>query len=373
MPSAGSPPPFPPTTYAMWRDGIAAELGPDALTSRLRAKTEDGIPIEPLYAPGGPGDGEARTLAGRVLGLLPDQATGWRIRQRFALTAPRSALADALAGGVQSLEFLVEEGDRGGRQLAAALDGLELGDVELSFEGLSPADLPLPVLESFTGPVSFGVDPIGRVLQRGGAPGGLQSELASLGRMTLSGNVRRLLRASGDPFFDAGGTTGMTLGATLAVALAYWRALEEGGADPGWAAGTIEVRLPCGPRFFESIAMLRAARLVWARMLELGDITAAAPLQLVATSGRRTLTRHDPWVNALRNSAAVSIFGDGLAKYESLFRWNFFLTGQAEFVAATKQVKRAEFFYIFEPIPEFTREQLMKHEAREHAVLELMD
>lgn len=78
-------------------------------------------------------------------------------------------------------------------------------------------------------------------------------------------------------------------------------------------------------------------------------------------------------VRAVRNSAAVSVLGEALSKYESLFRWNLYLTGEVEFRAATKSVKRAEFFYVFEPIPDLTREQLMKERAREHAVVELSD
>ena len=50
--------------------------------------------------------------------------------------------------------------------------------------------------------------------------------------------------------------------------------------------------------------MLRAARLVWARVLELSGIT-PTPVRLVASTGRRTLTRQDPWNNALRNTSVA--------------------------------------------------------------------
>ena len=288
----------------MWRDRVEAELGPDAVTRRLRAMTEDGIPIEPLYAPGGPGDGEARNLAGLVVGLLPGGEAGFRIRQRFPLSTPRAVLDAAISGGVQSLEFLVREGERPGAALAAALEGLDVGTVGLSFEDMSAAQRASDAAAFATFQVSWGIDPIGRALRRGGAADGLRSELLALQHATGSGEVHLQLRASGEAFFDAGATIGMTLGATLATAVAYLRAVDDGGADPAWAAGTIEMRLPCGPRLFESVAMLRAARLAWARVLDVGGI-APLPLRLVATSGRRVLTRHDPWVNALRNTAVA--------------------------------------------------------------------
>jgi methylmalonyl-CoA mutase len=303
MPTTGSAPPFPPVSYAAWRQGVEAESGPDAVASRLRAMTEDGIPIEPLYAPGGPGDGEARNLAGRVVGLLPAPAGAWCIRQQFPAATSPEVLATALAGGVQSLEFLSGRGEGPGQQFARTLSELDLRDVELSFEDLQhplPAGLDFP-----RNPLSLGVDPIGRALRHRGTAGQMQSALAQLGAARpVAGRSMRLLRASGESFFDAGGTPVMTLGAALAVALTYLRALADGGADPAWAASAIEVRLPCGPRFFESAAMLRAARLVWARVLELAGV-APTPLRLVASTGRRSLTRHDPWNNALRNTTVA--------------------------------------------------------------------
>ena len=71
MPTTEAAVPFPPVSYTDWRAGVEAEPGPDVVSRRLRAITEDGIAIEPLYAPGGPGDAEARNLAGLVVGLLP--------------------------------------------------------------------------------------------------------------------------------------------------------------------------------------------------------------------------------------------------------------------------------------------------------------
>jgi methylmalonyl-CoA mutase len=304
MSSAGSPPPFPRASFAEWRDGVGAELGPDAVTSRLRATTEDGIPVEALYAPGGPGDGEARNLAGRVVGLLPGGEAGFGIRQRFPLNTPPEVLEAAIAGGVQSLEFLVGDGESAGRALAASLKDFHAGTVELSFEGMTAAQHASD-RAAFGGlQMSWGIDPIGHALRRGGAAGSLQSELLALPHAAKSGTAQSLLRASGESIFDAGATTVMTLGATLAVAVAYLRALDDAGADPAWAASVIEARLPCSPRFFESIAMLRAARLVWARVLEVAGIV-PVPLRVVASSGRRVLTRHDPWNNALRNTSVA--------------------------------------------------------------------
>lgn len=334
MPTTNGAAPFPPVSYAAWRAGVEAELGADGVSRRLRAMTEDGIAIEPLYAPGGPGDGEARNLAGRVMGLLREGAGGFRIRQRFPMDVSAEMVNAAIAGGVRSIELASDGTQIELDCLIPVFEGLDIppslfGDIELSFENVEFNG----GIEWKAGPTSRGDDPVGRWLGGGANPGKLASEVAR-DTQRLPRTVARFIhyRASGDTFFDAGATSGMTLGATMAIALSYLRAIESGatnylhmmeqliakhpenaegwsarikdGIRMEWAAAAIEVRLPCGPRFFESAAMLRAARLVWARILERSGIQ-PTPLQLVASTGRRALTRHDPWNNALRSTSVA--------------------------------------------------------------------
>jgi len=305
MPTTEGAAPFPTVSYAAWRSGVEAELGSDAVSRRLRAMTEDGIAIEPLCAPGGPGDSEARNLGGRVVGLLPEGNAGWRIRQRFPIGVTAEVLNAAIAGGVASIEFTWKRVDEF-QALFAIMPELEGTGVETSFEGnFARSLMGFGVGLDRFGRISVGIDPIASFLRGESLTGQLADDVGMVGLHSLwdrPGDVP--FRASGDVFFDAGATTGMTLGLTLAVALTYLRAIEAVGAEPAWAAGALEVRLPCGPRFFESASMLRAARLVWARVLELAGI-APRPLRLVASTGRRTLTRHDPWNNALRNTSVA--------------------------------------------------------------------
>ena len=110
-------------------------LGPDAVSRRLRAITEDGIGIEPLYAPGGPGDGEARNLAGRVVGLLPAGEQGWKIRQRFPVNAARADDRRWRSRRGPSIEFTCERNRRAFLKLFALLRDLGLAGIETSLEG----------------------------------------------------------------------------------------------------------------------------------------------------------------------------------------------------------------------------------------------
>jgi methylmalonyl-CoA mutase len=64
---------------------------------------------------------------------------------------------------------------------------------------------------------------------------------------------------------------------------------------------------------FVSIAKLRAARRLWARMLELAgrDAGEAAPMHLHAVTSVPMMSRHDPWVNLLRGAVAAFAAGVG--------------------------------------------------------------
>lgn len=334
MPTTNGPDPFPPVTYAQWRAGVESESG----ARSLRAITEDGIAIEPLYATGVAGDG-GTNASGRMMGLLAGEGRGLLIRQRFPFTVSGEVLHAALQGGVQSLEFEDDGRDPKFERLGKAFadpDVLEPGlwsrVLEVSWEDYRPRDASV----EFKVPTSFGEDPIGRWLRGGGNAAEARADLArQRPTQPFSDKRDRDMRAAGESFHEAGATSGMTLGATMAVALTYLRAMVDGGhqylrmlerqvetvagprphwdrteelikqgVNPSWIASLIEVRLPCSQRFFESAAMLRAARLVWARLLEVSGIE-QTPLQLVASTGRRTLTLHDPWNNAIRNTAVA--------------------------------------------------------------------
>jgi len=79
------------------------------------------------------------------------------------------------------------------------------------------------------------------------------------------------------------------LGVALAGALACLR----GGA------GRVVVRLALGNDFLMQVAKLRALRLLWARLVELG---AEAELVVWAEPSAFSWTAYDPWVNLLRNT-----------------------------------------------------------------------
>ena len=84
---------------------------------------------------------------------------------------------------------------------------------------------------------------------------------------------------------------------------------------PGWpddAAGLVEFRYAVTDEQFAPIAKLRAARRLWARVLELsGAAAAAAPQRQHAVTSRPMMSRYDPYVNLLRTTVAAFAAGVG--------------------------------------------------------------
>ncbi|MYW04232.1 methylmalonyl-CoA mutase family protein, partial [Streptomyces sp. SID3343] len=115
----------------------------------------------------------------------------------------------------------------------------------------------------------------------------------------------------GQPYHEAGGSEGQELGAATAAGVAYLRALTAAGLDVDTALGLVEFRFAATAEQFPTIAKLRAARRLWARVAQASgaSATAGAQRQHAVTSWAMT-TRRDPWVNMLRTTLAA--FGAGV-------------------------------------------------------------
>jgi methylmalonyl-CoA mutase len=298
-------------TRAEWERSAAAVLrksgrltdeDPDsAVWDKLTQTTLDGIGVTPLGVPGG-----------KPSGVRPLRTGAWDIRALVADPDPKlaneSALAD-LDGGVTSLWLAVDDDT----DVAAVLDGvlLDLAPVVLD----APA-APLAAARSFlryadergVDPhpgTNLGADPIGASLRGLDAP----DELVAVARLAQEHGVLGVV-ADGTAAHDLGASDAQELGYSLYAAVRYLRALTEAGLDATAAARLIEFRYAATDEQFPTIAKLRAARQLWARVLELSGITGVEQRQHAATS-RPMLSKYDPYVNMLRGTVAAFAAGVG--------------------------------------------------------------
>ncbi|MEV7040253.1 methylmalonyl-CoA mutase family protein [Amycolatopsis sp. NPDC051061] len=317
---------FPQATREQWQELVAGVLRksgklPEDFTgapeSKLVTRTYDGIEIQPLYtAEDVPGETGFPGLPPFVRGSRPEGqiSTGWDVRARFtgddARAVNKAILAD-LEGGVTSIWLSVPPAS-----LADALNEvyLDLAPVVLDAgaEYEAAASELLALFDEREIPASeatavLGADPIGLAARTGSAVA-LEPAAALAARVAGKYPKVRTIVADGLPFHEAGGSDAQELGALVAAGVTYLRSLTDAGLDAETAAGRLEFRLAATADQFSTIAKLRAARRLWARVAEVCGFS--SPMRQHAVTSPAMLTRRDPWVNMLRTT--VACFGAGV-------------------------------------------------------------
>ncbi|WP_024877828.1 methylmalonyl-CoA mutase family protein [Saccharomonospora piscinae] len=299
----------------------------------LVTTTDDGIDLHPLYtADDADGTDDTAPSAGFpglppfVRGARPDGAVlaGWDVRARHDGRDPaavnEAVLAD-LDGGVTSLWLRVGEDGLPVSALGEALREVRLdlapvvldagADYEAAGRALLAAHRAQGVPDTEVAG-NLGADPIGLRARTGGE--GKAGDVTAAASLTaeLARRHPRLatLVADGLPYHGAGGSDAQEIGAAVATAVAYLRALADAGLDVADAAARIEFRLAATTDQFGTIAKFRAARRVWARVTEASGAPEAAMRQHAVTSPAM-LTRRDPEVNLLRTTVACFAAGTG--------------------------------------------------------------
>ncbi|MDQ0597971.1 methylmalonyl-CoA mutase [Streptomyces canus] len=322
---------FPDVPHEQWQRlvaGVLRKAGKDvedsAAEEALSTALEDGLRTRPLYSaldaapdPGLPGFAPF-VRAGRPEG---NTVGGWDVRQRHTAADGAAVLAD-LENGVGSLWLGVGEGAIPVASLGRVLDGvyLDLAPVVLDAgTELEPAARELLRLYEERGVAreaargNLGADPLGHEARTGQRQDA--APVAALARQCAEEYPGlRALTVDALPYHEAGGSAAQELGASLATGVAYLRLLTEAGLSVEQACGQLEFRYAATADQFLTIAKLRAARRLWARVAEVcGAPGAGAQLQHAVTSPVM-MTRRDPWVNMLRATIATLAAGAGGAE-----------------------------------------------------------
>ena len=294
--------------------GVAAE---EALSTAL----EDGLRTRPLYTahdaapdPGLPGFAPF-VRASRAEG---NTAGGWDVRQRHSVADNGAVLAD-LENGVASLWLVAGASGIPVSSLSQVLDGvyLDLAPVALDagseVEAAAQELLRLYEERGVAGTAargSLGADPLGHEARTGRALD--FAPVAALAQRCVETYPGlRTLTVDALPYHEAGGSAAQELGSSLATGVAYLRELTEWGLSVEQACAQLEFRYAATADQFLTIAKLRAARRLWARVAEVcGAPGAGAQVQHVVTSPVM-MTRRDPWVNMLRATIATLAAGVG--------------------------------------------------------------
>ncbi|MEU9529506.1 methylmalonyl-CoA mutase family protein [[Kitasatospora] papulosa] len=316
-------------------EGVLRRSGKDvagaAAEEALSTSIEDGLTVRPLYTsadaspdPGLPGFAPF-TRGSRAAGNTTD---GWDVRQRHELADPvrlNEALLGDLENGVTSLWLAV--GGPGGvpvQGLARALEGVHLDLAPLVLDAGADPD---PAVRELLGLYEarglakeaarggLGVDPLGQAARTGAEPAlGTAVDWALLCSRAYPG--LRALAVDALPYHDAGGSASEELALSLATGVAYLRELTAARLSVEEACAQLEFRYAATADQFLTIAKLRAARRLWARVAEVCGAPDAGAQRQHAVTSSVMMTRRDPWVNMLRTTLAC--LGAGVGGAESV-------------------------------------------------------
>lgn len=318
---------FPKSSMESWRKLVEKDLKGkpfDVLLSRL----EGGITIEPVYSEqdlvgddesGFPGvapyvrgtDVATRTSRGWAVCPEHDDPRMDVVRDAIREDLERGADAVWLRLGVDHATRIQTAGD-----LARVLDAVDLSKIPVWIEAeadVIPMASALIALADSVGVGrdalrgGFGADPLGTLAKIGTLPSGYDSamrDLCSLARFSDASmpNMRSVL-VSSQPYAEAGASLVHELAWSIATAIEYLRRLIEAGLDIDAASKQIAFSFAVGGQFFPEIAKLRAARLLFAKVIAASGGSEASQATFIrARTANATKSKRDPWVNMLRGT-----------------------------------------------------------------------
>ena len=351
-----SPPEFPPATLAQWQQA-AARSAPGGDVSALNWVTPEGITVKPLYTAADlAGLPHADTLPGFEPFVRGPQATmyavrPWTIRQYagFSTAAESNAFyRKALAAGGQGVSVAFDlathrgydsdhprvVGDVG--KAGVAIDSVE--DMKILFDGIALDQVSvsmtmngavLPVLAGYV----VAAEEQGVVQEQ--LAGTIQNDILKefMVRNTYIYPPEPSMRIVGDiieytarqmPKFnsisisgyhmqEAGANQALELAFTLADGKEYVKTAIAKGLDVDEFAGRLSFFWAVGLNFYLEIAKMRAARLLWCRIMK--GFGAKKPKSLMLRTHCQTsgwsLTEQDPYNNIVRTTieAMAAVFG----------------------------------------------------------------
>ena len=303
---------------AAWR-ALVEEALKGTPYAALKTKTYDGIAIEPLYGRAR----EARPIAGRAPGLP------WSVTQRIDhpdAKAANAQILDDLSNGANGIALVFEGavGDHGyalaanGTAISTALDEVYLDagialDLDLGLQSKDAAGLLATLVKARAiapkaTTIRFGFDPLSAMALAGASPLPWKDIAALLAALVADlagqGFAGPFAAADGRVIHAACGSEAQELAFALASAVAYLRALEQGGIALEEARGMIYFRLAADQDQFLTIAKFRAIRKLWARIEEACGLH-PRPAFVSAETAWRMMTKRDPHGNIVRGTIAA--------------------------------------------------------------------
>lgn len=332
-------------TYDDWKEEAVTSLKGGVFEKKLFTKTYEGIQLEPIYTLEHTQNlshplsypGAASFLRGtRAGGYLSHP---WQIAQGCDEPEPQKCnevIKEELHKGSTSIHVVLD---------TATLKGLDAdsADIQKEYRGVSVStiqdcdalladvDLTLHDVHMYTGasPVMMlgvvgalckahgqpcdklsgciGADPLGVLAGEGTLPCPLDELYDEMAHATAWADshmpAMRTVLVQGDVYHNGGANAVQEIAYAMNAAIAYIRAMQIRGLDIDMIARHIRFSFSLGSNFFMEIAKLRAARMIWAQIVEaFSGGPEAQKMNVHARTSFFSKTVYDPYVNMLRTT-----------------------------------------------------------------------
>ncbi len=346
---------FPVPPYEAWLKATEKILKGVPFEKKLVTRTYEGIALQPMYRqedvadlphvdslPGFPPYVRSIKASGYVLktwevaqelpyGTAAEFNTALKADMQRGQTAVNLVLDQATLAGLDADQAAADQVGHGGtsictlNDLAQALEGIDLEQTPILVQAGKVA-FPFATLliallrQQGKSPTSLngcvGMDPLGALAHTGTLSRSLAGAYDTMARFTTWATTYapqlKTILVQGQPYHDSGGSTVQELAFTVATAVEYVREMQKRGLTIDQIAPRLFFVFSVGSNFFMEIAKLRAARLVWAKVVQaFGGNAESQKLIMHTRTSFWNKTIYDPYVNMLRTTteAFSSVMG----------------------------------------------------------------
>lgn len=345
---------FPKPTAQEWRDVVEKSLKGATIEEKLVTRTYEKIDLQPMYREEDiEGFPYLETKPGEFPFVRGTKKQGyldkpWDICQDIDSSTPEEFNQIArydLDRGQTMLKLFLYESDEINIHQANKRKGLlisSVNDFRKAFQNINLEEVPFYIetanggkafFASFVAYIQqqnydfkkikgcFGMDPLSDLVKEGSLSYSLNDTYEMMAEMTKwsiknTPNLRTLFVQT-HPYHDAGGNVIHELAFAISSGLEYLREMDHRDLSIDDAANKMIFSFSIGSNFFMEIAKLRAARMLWARIIkELGGNEAAQKMTIHSRTSAWTKTKYDPYVNILRGT--VEAFAGVIGGTDSL-------------------------------------------------------
>ncbi len=327
---------FPAVSTKTWKEKIITDLKGADFDKKLVWRTPEGFNVQPFYRREDLKGLKTTVSAPGEFPYVRGTKTNneWAIRQNIcACKNARKANAKALEvlnKGITSLGFCLDKEKLNYRFIKTLLNDIKADAITINFT-ICPCAAPelANILVRYYGRMgydvkhmqgSINVDPIRNMLIKGKrlSREAVAAKIAAVVKAAKSLPGYRVVGVNSVILNNSGAYCAQELAYALAWGADYMTMLTEAGVPNYKAANAIRFNMGIGGNYFMEIAKFRAARLLWAKIVEAykaptftAALKEAAKMNVSAETSRFNMTIFDAYVNLLRSqtetmSAAIA-------------------------------------------------------------------